>query len=93
MTSRGSSRISDAKQRAFDAKQKLAAAAVAGFVAVAWLAWSSHPGNSATATPSGDGSLHRRDTLLDDDGFDGFDSFGSIAPSGGVSPQVQTGVS
>lgn len=93
MEERGS-RISAAKQRAFDAKQKLAIAAAAAFVTVAWLAWASHPGKSASSASPNQRSFDQDGAFFQsDDDFGGFDSFGGIAPSGGGTPQVQTSVS
>ena len=98
MTEQGSSRIAAARQRAFAAKQRLAIVATASFVAVAALAWASHPGkSSSSSTLSSDATVDQSGTYFDeesdDDDFGGFDAFSAIAPSNGVAPQVQTGVS
>jgi hypothetical protein len=91
------SRIAEAKRRALAAKQKLGLAAAATFVAVAGLAWASHPGStssaSSAASTSADQSSTANSTLEEDDDFGGFDSSSSIAPSGGATPQAQTHVS
>jgi len=90
------SRIGEAKARALGAKQKLVATAVAAFVAVFGLAWASHPGsNSSSGATSLDQSpFDEGDSVGEEsDDFRGFDSFGSIAPSGGSQPQAQTHVS
>jgi len=95
MGEQGESRIAEARRRAYDAKQRLALGAVAAFVAVAGLAWASHPGSKATAS---DASSVDQDGWLvepqdDGDDFGGFDSFGGLAPSGGAAPQAQSHVS
>jgi hypothetical protein len=91
------SRIAEAKSRALAAKQKLGMAAAASFVAVAGLAWASHPGSTSSASSAGstsaDPSSTDDSTFEQDDDFGGFDSFGSMAPSGGATPQAQTHVS
>jgi hypothetical protein len=92
------SRIAEAKRRALAAKQKLGMAAAAVFVAVAGLAWASHPGSTSSASSAGSTSADQSSTDDDStseesDDYGGFDSFGSIAPSGGATPQVQTHVS
>ena len=98
MSEQQPSRIAEAKRRASAAKQKLGIAAAAAFVAVAGLAWGSHPGSTSSASSAGSTSAGQSsiddDTYFEqDDDFGGFDSFGSIAPSGGTAPQVQTHVS
>jgi hypothetical protein len=95
MTERGSSRIAAARQRVLAAKQRLAIAATAGFVALVGLAWASHPGKSSgSVATSSDASVDRGVTFFEEDGdFGGFDSFDGIAPSNGPTPQIQTGVS
>ncbi len=103
MSEQSGSRIAEARRRAVDAKRKLAFGAAAAFVAIAGLAWASHPGSSvsgANGTLSGGGTFDRNGMSSDDDGFfeedddfGGFDSFGGIAPSGKVAPQAQTHVS
>jgi hypothetical protein len=93
------SRIAGAKRRALAAKQKLGLAAAATFVAVAGLAWASHPGSTSSASSAGSTSADQSSTSTDDstseesDDFGGFDSSSSIAPSGGAAPQGQTHVS
>jgi len=94
------SRIGEAKLRALAAKRKLGIGAAAAFVAIFGLAWVSHPGSksqvSTTGASASDGSSFEQDDSYfeqDDDDFGGFDSFGSIAPSGGSAPQAQTHVS
>ena len=92
------SRIAEAKRRALAAKQKLGVAAAAAFVAVAGLAWASHPGSTSSAASAGSTSSDQSSTddsssFEESDDFGGFDSFGSVAPSGGAAPQVQTHVS
>ena len=85
------SRIEEARQRAAGAKQLAVAAAAAGFLALALLARSSHPGHAATAS-TGSSSGSGSSVQSEDDG--GFSlSPGSIAPSGGSSGGAQTGVS
>jgi hypothetical protein len=98
MSERQHSRIAEAKRRALAAKQKLGVAAAAAFVAIGALAWASHPGASTSASTAGSASVDQSSTdddtyLEEDDDFGGFDSFGSIAPSGGSAPQAQTHVS
>jgi hypothetical protein len=98
VTERGESRIAEARRRALDAKQKLCVAAAAAFVAIVGLAWASHPGSSsAAASTSTDQSSVTADdsssAAEQDDDFGVFNSFGSIAPSGGATPQAQTHVS
>ena len=79
------------------AKQKLGMAAAASFVALAGLAWASHPGATASVSSGGSTSADQSSTddstFQENDDFGGLDSFGSIAPSGGATPQVQTHVS
>ena len=97
------SRIAEAKARALGAKQKIVAGAAAALAAVFGLAWASHPGSSARTTSSSsspgstsldEGSFDHGDSLgVESDDFGGFDSFGSITPSGGSQPQAQTHVS
>ena len=93
------SRIAEAKRRALAAKQTLGLAAAAAFVAVAELAWASHPGATSSASSAGSTSADQSSTSTDDstseesDDFGGFDSFDSIAPSGGAAQQAQTHVS
>jgi hypothetical protein len=97
VTERGESRIAEARRRALEAKQKLGVAAGAAFVAIAGLAWASHPGSSTAAgSTSADQSSVTADgssSAEQNDDFGGFNSFGSIAPSGGATPQAQTHVS
>jgi len=97
MSEQQPSRITEAKRRALAAKQKLGVAAAAAFVAVAGLAWASHPGSTASASSGGSTSADQSSTddstFEQNDDFGGFDSFGSIAPSGGATPQAQTHVS
>ena len=97
MSEQQASRIAEAKNRALAAKQKLGPTAAAAFVAVAGLAWASHPGTTSSAS-SGSTSVDQTSadddsTFEQEDDFGGFDSFGSIAPSGGSAPQAQTHVS
>ena len=97
MTEPQPSRIAEAKRRALAVKQELAAAAAA-FVAIGGLAWASHPGSTPSASSAGSTAADQstsdeNDSSLEGDDFGGFDSFGSIAPSGGATPQVQTHVS
>ncbi len=93
MSEQGRSRIADARRRVSGAKQRLGIAAAATFVAAFGLAWASHPGASSSST-SVSGSAADDDAFFEsDDDFGGFDSFGSIAPSTGAAPQVQTHVS
>ncbi len=97
MSEQQASRIGEAKRRALDAKQKLGVAAAAAFVAILGLAWASHPGSSSGSSAGAaadQSSSDQNDSFLaEDDDFGGFDSFGSIAPSGGAAPQAQTHVS
>jgi hypothetical protein len=88
MADRSPSRIEDARRRASRAKRALGVGAAAGFLAVAGLAYASHPGASATSATSTDDSTVQ---VQDDSTFD-FGS-GSLAPSSGVQPQAQTSVS
>jgi hypothetical protein len=90
------SRIADAKARALSAKQKLVAVAAASFVALVGLAWASHPGSSSSSSSASldQGSGDQAGSFGEEsDDFGGFDSFDSIAPSGGSQPQAQTHVS
>lgn len=92
------SRIEEAKQRALDAKQKLGVAAAAAFVGIVGLAWASHPGSSSAssaATAAANQNTFDEGGAFSeqDDDFEGFNSFDSIAPSGGSVPQAQTHVS
>lgn len=93
------SRIEEAKQRALDAKQKLGVSAAAAFVGIVGLAWSSHPGSSSASsagtTATSQNTFDESDSFSEDDdeSFGDFNSFDSIAPSGGFVPQVQTHVS
>lgn len=85
-------RIEQARLRASTAKQVLAIGSAAAFVAALLLARSSNPGRPG-ATPTSASSSSSAGESLDesDDGFD-FGS-GSISPSTGSLPQVQSGVS
>lgn len=100
MSGHTGSRIAAAKQRTSDAKRTLVVGAVGAFVGAVGLAWASHPGSSASATSgAGDTASVGQDEGAfffgedDEDDFGGFNSSGSIAPSGGAAPQVQTHVS
>ena len=93
MSEQGHSRIADARRRASGAKQRLGVAAAATFVAAFGLAWTSHPGASSSSAAVTDTAANDDSFLQTDDEFGGFDSFGSVAPSAGATPQVQTHVS
>jgi hypothetical protein len=93
MSEQAGSRIAEARRRAAGAKRRLGIAAAATFVAVLGLAWVSHPGASSSAASVSDTTSD--DSFVEPDDFGGFDSSGSgsVAPSGGAAPQVQTHVS
>lgn len=86
------SRIQAARLRAARAKLVLGIGALAGFFAVTGFAASSHPGTTSRSTA---GSSDGEDGFFESDGLDQqqFGFFGSIAPSGGGQPHVQTSVS
>jgi hypothetical protein len=81
-------RIVEARNRAEIAKRAIAVVSVAGFLAVFILAKAAHPGHSAASQPSTSNSSTGQSSEDDTDGF-GFGS-GSIAPSQGAAPSVQT---
>ena len=98
MTEPQPSRIAEAKRRALAVKQKLGVAAAAAFVASALSRGRATPGRRprhprAGSTAANQSTSDENDSSLEGDDFGGFDSFGSIAPSGGATPQVQTHVS
>jgi hypothetical protein len=66
-------------------------AAAAGFLALVLLARETHPATSKSNGGSGGVAASDSSTASSDDGFD-FGS-GSVAPSNGTQPQVQTHVS
>jgi hypothetical protein len=74
-------RIEDGRRRAHAAKRALAAASVAGFVALVGLARESHPGHAA-ATAS--------QTAASATSSDGFFQPATVAPSSGAGADVQT---
>lgn len=86
-----SSRIAEARRRAAGAKQTAVALAAAGFLAIALLAREAHPATSKAGGTSGGSANTDSGTSSSDDDFD-FGS-GSVAPSTGSQPQVQTHVS
>ncbi len=83
----GTSRIAEARRRAAGAKQTAVAVAVAGFLAIGFLAKSSHPGKSSSASQSSSAVVQSED----DGGF--ALTPGSIAPGGGSGGTAQTTVS
>ncbi len=89
-----SSRIEEARARAAGAKRSLGAAAAVGFVTALFLAYVSHPGATPT-TVSGENSDDTSGVIEDDDLTTSGFAFGqgTIAPSSGSVPQVQTHVS
>jgi hypothetical protein len=93
MSEQGHSRIADARRRASSAKQRLGIAAAATFVAAFGLAWASHPGSTSSSSAATDTATNDESFSQTDDEFGGLESFGSVAPSGGATPQVQTHVS
>lgn len=84
----GTSRIAEARRRAAGAKQTAVAVAVAGFLALGFLAKQSHPGKSSSVSQSPSAVVQSED---DDGGFTL--TPGSIAPSGGSGGSAQTTVS
>lgn len=82
------SRIAEARRRAADVKQTALALAVAGFLAIAFLARQSHPGHASSSSSPATGSTIQSD---DDGGFSL--TPGTIAPSGGSGGGAQTTVS
>lgn len=90
MGERGS-RIEEARSRVAAAKRRIGVVATAGFMAVVGLAYASHPGttsSSRVATVSAnDDSFVESNNGLD------FGYYGSLAPSSGSVPQMQTSVS
>jgi hypothetical protein len=78
-------RLGPARRRVSAAKRKLVALSAASFLAVVGLAWSDHPGKSATQSvaPSTSSST--------DDGESSFDfGSGSVTPQSNATPSVQT---
>lgn len=84
------SRIAEARRRAADAKQAALALAAAGFLAVALLARASHPARTH-ATSGGPGASQSTTQQSSGSSFD-FGS-GSVEPSDGSQPGVQSSVS
>lgn len=83
----GTSRIAEARRRAAGAKQTAVAVAVAGFLAIGFLAKQSHPGKSSSASQS-------QSVVLQSDDDGGFAlTPGSVAPSSGSGGSAQTTVS
>jgi hypothetical protein len=80
------SRIAEARRRATGAKQTAVAVAVAGFLAIAFLARQSHPGHASSSSPA------TSSTIQSDDGGLSLTP-GSIAPSSGSGGGAQTTVS
>lgn len=93
MSEQGHSRIAVARRRAARAKQRLGVAAAATFLAAFGLAWASHPGAASSSAGATDTATNDESSSQTDDEFGGFDSLGSVAPSGGATPQVQSHVS
>jgi hypothetical protein len=85
-------RIESARRRSLTAKRTLAGVSAAAFVAALLFARASHPGQAATSQSSGASTGSSGATQSQSDDSFGFDS-GSIAPSAGSSPDVQTNVS
>jgi hypothetical protein len=81
----GPSRVGAARRRAGLAKRAVAVSSAAAFAVALVLARVSHPGHAASQGGSTSGATA---VATDDDGFD-FGS-GSIAPSGGSAPTVQS---
>lgn len=93
VSERRSSRIEQARKRAARAKVVLGAGAVVGFFAATGVAASSHPG---LATSRGTvGADDGEDAFVEADELDEqqFGFSGSIGPSSGSLPQVQSSVS
>jgi hypothetical protein len=84
------SRIAEARRRAADAKQAAVALAAAGFLAVALLAKASHPAHAHT-TSGGQSASQSTTQQSSGNSFD-FGS-GSVEPSDGSQPGVQSSVS
>jgi len=83
----GTSRIAEARHRAAGAKQTAVAVAVAGFLAIAFLARQSHPGHASSSSPA-------TSSTIQSDGGGGLSlTPGSIAPSSGSGGGAQTTVS
>jgi hypothetical protein len=81
------SRIAEARRRAAGAKQMAVAVAVAGFLAIGFLARQSHPGHAGSSSPAASSSIES-----DDDG--GFSlTPGTITPGSGWGSGAQTTVS
>lgn len=82
-------RIQEGRLRARTAKRGLALAAAAAFAAALILARVSHPGAVASS-----GAASSQTPAVDEEGDGGFDfGEGSVGPSSGAAPQVQSGVS
>ena len=79
------SRLGAARRRAGAAKQALAVASAAAFAVALVLARASHPGQAASQSGSAGGTTATR---TDDGSFDL--GSGSIAPSAGSAPEVQS---
>lgn len=90
----GRSRIEAARQRASALKRVFAGAAVAGFVAAAFLARATHPGKATSGSSSGSSGSSPSAVTSSDDGQSQSDDSGrfAIAPSN-ATPQAQTNVS
>jgi hypothetical protein len=84
------SRIAEARRRAANSKQAALALAAAGFLAVALLAKASHP--ARTHATSGGPSASQRTTQQSNGSSFDFGS-GSVEPSDGSQPGVQSSVS
>lgn len=84
------SRIAEARRRAADAKQAALALAAAGFLAVALLAKASHPAHAHTASG---GQSASQDTTRQSSGSSFDFGSGSVEPSDGSQPGVQSSVS
>ena len=83
----GTSRIAEARRRAAGAKQTAVAVAVAGFLAIGFLAKQSPPGKSSSASQS-------QSVVVQSDDDGGFAlTPGSIAPGSGSGGSAQTTVS
>jgi hypothetical protein len=84
------SRIADARRRAADAKQAALALAAAGFLAIALLAKESHPAHAHTTS----GGQSPSQSTTQRSGGSSFDfGSGSVEPSDGSQPGVQSSVS
>ena len=84
-----SPRIAEARSRAATVKRAVAVGSLASFLALFMLARAAHPGHTTASKPAGTGVVPATGESDENEGTFGFGS-GSIAPSQGVAPSVQT---